>query len=152
MLLHGEGSRVFDCGVGGDQSRRDVSADQVIARLRGKFAKVAADFDEDKTVLVGVRNNGKREGVDALSSGRRDQLFLALRLAAIESHVANQGPIPVVVDDIVINFDDAAASATFKVLADLSTKTQVLFFTHHEHLIDRATAILGSAKFMAHTL
>ena len=118
----------------------------------GKFAKVAADFDEDKTVLVGVRNNGKREGVDALSSGRRDQLFLALRLAAIESHVANQGPIPVVVDDIVINFDDAAASATFKVLADLSTKTQVLFFTHHEHLIDRATAILGAAKFMAHTL
>jgi uncharacterized protein YhaN len=118
----------------------------------GKFVKVATDFDEDKTVLVGVRNNGKREGVEALSSGRRDQLFLALRLAAIESHVTNQGPIPVVVDDIVINFDDAAASATFKVLADLSTKTQVLFFTHHEHLLGRATAILGAEKFIAHSL
>ena len=45
----------------------------------GRFAKVATDFDEDMTILVGVRTNGKRETVGNLSSGTRDQLFLALR-------------------------------------------------------------------------
>lgn len=118
----------------------------------GRFAKVATDFDEDMTILVGVRANGKRETVGNLSSGTRDQLFLALRLAAIESHVGNQEPMPVVVDDIVINFDDASASATFKVLAELSKKTQVLFFTHHEHLLERAASAIGSGSFMAHKL
>ena len=118
----------------------------------GRFAKVATDFDEDITILVGVRANGKRETVGNLSSGTRDQLFLALRLAAIESHVGNQEPMPVVVDDIVINFDDASASATFKVLAELSKRTQVLFFTHHEHLLERAASAIGLESFMAHKL
>ncbi|MBZ0095667.1 MAG: hypothetical protein K8H75_09920, partial [Sulfuricella sp.] len=118
----------------------------------GRFAKVATDFDEDMTILVGVRPNGKRETVGNLSSGTRDQLFLALRLAAIESHVANQEPMPVVVDDIVINFDDASASATFRVLAELSRKTQVLFFTHHEHLLERAASAIGAGAFTAHKL
>ena len=118
----------------------------------GRFVKVATDFDEDMTILVGIRPNGKRETVGSLSSGTRDQLFLALRLAAIESHVAFQEPMPVVVDDIVINFDDAATGATFKVLAELSKKTQVLFFTHHEHLLERATSAIGAESFTAHKL
>jgi uncharacterized protein YhaN len=118
----------------------------------GRFAKVATDFAEDMTILVGVRPNGRRETVGNLSSGTRDQLFLALRLAAIESHVAHQEPMPVVVDDIVINFDDASASATFQVLAELSKKTQVLFFTHHEHLLERAADAIGATAFTAHRL
>ncbi len=118
----------------------------------GRFAKVATDFDEDMTILVGVRPNGRRETVGNLSSGTRDQLFLALRLAAIESHVARQEPMPVVVDDIVINFDDASASATFRVLAELSKKTQVLFFTHHEHLLSQAASAIGAANFAPHRL
>lgn len=118
----------------------------------GRFGKIATDFAEDMTILVGVRANGKRETVANLSSGTRDQLFLALRLAAIESHVTHQQPMPVVVDDIVINFDDASASATFKVLAELSQKTQVLFFTHHEHLLERAANAIGTESFVAHKL
>jgi len=128
-------------------------ASQVFATItNGRFVKVATDFDEDMTILVGVRPNGRRETVGNLSSGTRDQLFLALRLAAIESHVAHQEPMPVVVDDIVINFDDASASATFQVLAELSKKTQVLFFTHHEHLLELAASAIGRQAFTAHRL
>lgn len=118
----------------------------------GRFAKVATDFDEAMTILVAVRPNGQRVTVGNLSSGTRDQLFLALRLAAIEGHVGYQGPMPVVVDDIVINFDDASASATFQVLADLSRMTQVLFFTHHQHLLERAAGAIGAGAFVAHSL
>lgn len=128
-------------------------ASELFATITGRrFIRVVADYNEETKILMGVRANGKRETVGNLSSGTRDQLFLALRLAAIESHVANQEPMPVVVDDIVINFDDASASATFKVLAELSRKTQVLFFTHHEHLLERAARAVGADAFVAHSL
>jgi uncharacterized protein YhaN len=118
----------------------------------GRFARVATDFDESMTILVAVRPTGRREKVGSLSSGTRDQLFLALRLAAIERQVAGQGPMPLVVDDIVINFDDASAAATFRVLAGLSHRTQVLFFTHHQHLLERAAEAVGAGAFVAHRL
>ncbi|MFZ2855884.1 MAG: hypothetical protein WAZ34_17440, partial [Rhodocyclaceae bacterium] len=128
-------------------------ASELFARITGgRFVRVATDFSDEMTILVGVRPNGKRENVGNLSSGTRDQLFLALRLAAIERHVVDREPMPVVVDDIVINFDDASASATFEVLAELSHKTQVLFFTHHEHLLERAAGAIGAAAFSAHRL
>ena len=39
-------------------------------------------------------------------------------------------PLPFIVDDIVIQFDDARAAASLNVLAEVSKKTQVIFFTH----------------------
>jgi uncharacterized protein YhaN len=90
--------------------------------------------------------------MDQLSTGRRDQLFLALRLAAIEGHLENGEPLPVIVDDILIQFDDEAAAATFQVLADLSLRTQVLFLTHHEHLLDVARAAIGDAAYRVQRL
>jgi uncharacterized protein YhaN len=41
----------------------------------------------------------------------------------------------VIVDDLLVQFDDARALATLEVLAELATRTQVLFFTHHQHLV-----------------
>jgi len=46
--------------------------------------------------------------------------------------------LPLVLDDILINFDDLRAKATFEVLGKLSQKTQVLFFTHHTRLVEIA--------------
>jgi len=46
--------------------------------------------------------------------------------------------MPFIVDDILIRFDDDRARATLEVLADLSKKTQVLFFTHHARLAELA--------------
>ncbi len=69
-----------------------------------------------------------------MSDGTRDQLYLALRLAAIEHHVETVSPCPVILDDILINADNARASAALRVLRNLASRTQVLFFTHHRHL------------------
>jgi uncharacterized protein YhaN len=45
-------------------------------------------------------------------------------------------PLPFVVDDILLRFDDERSMATLKVLGELSRKTQVIFFTHHRHLVE----------------
>lgn len=118
----------------------------------GRYTSVVIDYDEERQILKAVRADGKRLSMEELSTGRRDQLFLALRLAAIEGHLENGEALPVIVDDILIQFDDEAAAATFKVLADLSQRTQVLFLTHHEHLLEVAQAAIGEAAYKPHRL
>jgi uncharacterized protein YhaN len=46
--------------------------------------------------------------------------------------------MPFVVDDILIKFDDGRARAALELLAELSRRTQVIFFTHHRHLVEIA--------------
>lgn len=111
----------------------------------GRFAGLHTDFEErgggDEPVLVGVRAAGGRVRVEAMSEGTRDQLYLALRLATLEKYLAHAEPLPFVVDDILINFDDQRSAATLRVLAELSRKTQVILFTHHERLKEMAGAM-----------
>ena len=70
----------------------------------------------------------------SLSEGSGDQLYLALRLASLETYLENHEPIPLVADDILIQFDNCRATAALQALADLSRCTQIILFTHHEHV------------------
>ena len=81
-----------------------------------------------------------------MSEGTVDQLYLALRVAAVEDAVRSGARLPFLADDLFINFDDRRAAAGFKVLAELARTTQVLFFTHHDHLADVANRALSPAK------
>ncbi len=111
----------------------------------GSFAAVETDFDEaDQPVLVGVRPGGERLRVEAMSTGTRDQLYLALRLATLDQDLAGPEPLPFVVDDILIQFDDRRAQATLEALADFSARTQVILFTHHARVVEQARAVPGA--------
>jgi uncharacterized protein YhaN len=111
-----------------------------------RYAGLATDFDErDEPVLAGVRADGRSVRVEGMSDGTRDQLYLALRLATLERYLAHAEPLPFVVDDILVNFDDARSAATLAVLAELARKTQVILFTHHAHLCELAAG-LDAAK------
>jgi uncharacterized protein YhaN len=57
-----------------------------------------------------------------------------------------------VVDDILLNFDDLRATAALGALAELSRRTQVLFFTHHRHIIDLARTHLPREVVFVHEL
>ena len=87
-----------------------------------------------------------------MSSGTRDQLFLALRLATLESRLETREPMPFIVDDILINFDDDRTKATLKVLADLSKKNQVILFTHHRQIVEEASQMKGEGTIQIHKL
>jgi uncharacterized protein YhaN len=89
------------------------------------------------------RPNGERLSPDQLSDGTRDHLWLALRIAVIEHHLDRGIVAPVVFDDVLVNMDDTWAAALFRVLRTLAQRTQVVMFTHHQHLEDVARATLG---------
>lgn len=111
----------------------------------GEFERLAVDFDDkDQPRLVGVRTGTSAlVPITGLSTGTADQLYLALRIAALELHLESRPALPFVADDLFVHFDDARAEAGFRVLADLSKRTQVLFFTHHEHLVEIAARAIG---------
>ena len=116
-------------------------AGDLFARMTlGAFDRLRADYDEKGSpILVGIRAGSNTQvTVQGMSDGTADQLYLALRLAGLEQYLADNEPIPFVVDDILLRFDDERALATLGVLAELASKTQVLFFTHHHHLIELA--------------
>ena len=117
------------------------------------FEGVRADFDDhDNPVLVGVRMGGEEVRVEGMSDGTTDQLYLALRLASLETYLKKNEPMPFIVDDILIRFDDKRAMAALQVLAELSTKTQVIFFTHHQHLVELAETNIDSSILFKHSL
>lgn len=104
----------------------------------GSFTRLEADLDDDgRPLLVGVRG-AERVVVEGMSDGARDQLYLSLRLASIERHFERAEPMPIVLDDILVNFDEGRAEAAVGLLAELGQKWQVLLLTHHAHVADMA--------------
>jgi uncharacterized protein YhaN len=93
-----------------------------------------------------------RAPVEQMSEGTRDQLYLALRLAALDQQLGRAEPLPLIVDDLFINFDDRRSAAGFEALAEIAQKTQVIFFTHHRHLVDLAQKTLPREQWSLQVL
>ena len=87
-----------------------------------------------------------------MSEGTADQLYLALRLAALEVRRASHPQMPLVLDDALITSDDERAANILRALARFAAGGQVMIFTHHRHLLDVARAALGEQAFVAHQL
>jgi uncharacterized protein YhaN len=109
----------------------------------GSFQKLSVDYDQTTPTLDGMRPNGALVGIAGMSDGSRDQLFLALRLAALELHLQTAHAMPFIADDLFINFDDGRSEAGLRALAELAEKTQVIFLSHHEHFVERVRTVFG---------
>lgn len=102
----------------------------------GSFEALRTDYDESgREVLVGVRPDGGVLTVDGMSEGTRDQLYLALRLGTLGHWFEGHEPIPFIVDDVLLTFDDDRALAALEGLVAIAKHAQVLMFTHHEHIV-----------------
>jgi len=102
--------------------------------------------------LSAIYSGGEERSVPQLSDGTRDQLYFALRLAAIEEALGRNGPMPVVLDDVLVNFDDNRARAALRCLAALAASSQVLLFTHHRHVLSLAEEVLAPEQLTVHEL
>ncbi|MBX7166322.1 MAG: AAA family ATPase [Pirellulales bacterium] len=118
----------------------------------GSFAGLRTEIDEDEEVIVGVRPDGTWLTVEGMSEGTADQLFLALRLASVRAWAEEHEPIPLALDDILVNFDDRRSAAALLALAELSDHVQVVFFTHHAHLVELARQHVAPERVFVHEL
>jgi uncharacterized protein YhaN len=119
----------------------------------GSYANLRDELDDGgKSILLGVRPNDEEVSVDGMSDGARDQLYLSLRLATLEQHLDKGEPMPFIVDDILIGFDDNRTKVCLEVLAELAASTQVLLFTHHRRVLELADALKAKAEIFTHEL
>jgi uncharacterized protein YhaN len=82
-----------------------------------------------------------------MSDGTQDQLYLSLRLAALELYLESHEPMPLILDDLLITYDDARAAALLRQLTSTARLTQVIVFTHHRHLRELCEETLGKGQF-----
>jgi uncharacterized protein YhaN len=98
-----------------------------------RYQRVWTPLGED--VLYVDDESGHSLPVQALSRGTREQLFLSLRLALANSYARRGAMLPLILDDVLVNFDAKRAKAAANVLKEFaSVGHQLMVFTCHEHV------------------
>ena len=99
----------------------------------GRYHRIWAPLGED--FLCIDDEYGQTFRVEQLSGGTREQLFLAIRFALVREFARRGVELPIVMDDLFVNFDQERTDAAADCLIELAGEgQQVLFFTCHEHL------------------
>lgn len=83
-------------------------------------------------LLLSVREQGEAQprGLLSLSAGTLDELYLCLRLALCES-LFDEEPVPILLDDALVNYDDARAARMLTLLREMARERQIVLFTCH---------------------
>lgn len=118
----------------------------------GVFEGLQIDSEDGSQELLVRCHDGRTLRVTELSTGTADQLFLAIRLAWIEEYLHQHPPFPLVLDDVLVQFDDERTRYALEVLGELSRRTQILCFTHHEHLKELVEQTLDPDQYEIHSL
>lgn len=106
----------------------------------GRYRRVLQDPQSDGAILV-EPETGPPLGPDALSRGTAEQLYLAMRLGLVADYGARRARLPVIVDDVFVNFDPERARAMAHAFLDLSPDHQVMMFTCHPWVVETFHAI-----------
>jgi len=100
----------------------------------GRYERILRSTEEDGVVLVG--SDGKAKLPEHLSRGAVEQLYLCLRLGLAEEFSRRTESIPLVMDDVLVNFDDRRRQVTAELLVEFSRRHQVLLFTCHPEVVE----------------
>lgn len=98
-----------------------------------RYRRVWASLNEQRLRVEDA--HGKSFTVEQLSNGTREQLFLAIRMALVSAFRRRGIELPLVLDDIVANFDQTRTEAAVETLQEFAEQGhQVMFFTCHMHI------------------
>ncbi|MFQ5671624.1 MAG: AAA family ATPase [Nitrospinales bacterium] len=110
------------------------AAENIFSRVTGgRYNKIFKPLDKDEILID--NESGQRRGVVEMSRGTREQLYLAMRLGLIEEYEKRSEPLPVIMDDVLVNFDDERALSLMKILKAFAATRQVIVLScHHQSL------------------
>ena len=104
----------------------------------GRYSEVRQRSDGQG--LLAMPQAGGPKQPDELSRGTQEQLYLALRLGLAASYGDRVAALPLVLDDVAVNFDPARQARLLEVLGTFAAEPgrQALFFTCHPSLAQAA--------------
>jgi uncharacterized protein YhaN len=130
----------------------DTRQPAVIAEASSSFARITAGAyerilqDESGESLLVVDRDGQRKRPEELSRGTAEQLYLCLRLALASEFSRRAESLPLIMDDVLVNFDPVRARAVAQELARFSEQRQILIFTCHPMTAQLLTEVAPGAK------
>jgi uncharacterized protein YhaN len=130
-------------------------AGSYLSRLtQGRFTELRADGEGTDRSLVVVGANDTDYQTTELSEGTASQLYLALSLAGVleveqEGRQAGQETVPIMLDDVLMAFDDERAASALDLLAEIGEEQQIVLFTHHAAVKQQAGSIAGAARVIS---
>ncbi|MBY6200539.1 AAA family ATPase [Maritalea mobilis] len=126
-----------------------AAAERAFARMTdGEWPRLEAQPAGAGERLVGLKN-GHPVAADAMSTGTRGQLYLALRVAGHADFITRYGALPFLTDDILETFDDTRAAAALSLTAEMGRTGQAIMFTHHRHLVDLGREVIPDLHVVA---
>jgi uncharacterized protein YhaN len=111
----------------------------------GGYVRVERPLADDQPLVV-YRDTGEPLEPSQLSTGTREQLYLAIRLAYVLHYCSQAEPLPIVMDDVLANFDDDRARRTLQALGEVAERVQVILFTCHPHVVGLARDVFPSLR------
>ena len=109
------------------------SAENLFNQITG-YRRIIKTIDQDEVLIENDRH--QRKGVLEMSRGTREQLYLAMRFGLINEYETRSEPLPAVMDDIFVNFDDERDERIIKILSKFSQQRQVLVLTCHQRSLE----------------
>lgn len=115
----------------------------------GQYARIWTRLIGEE-LLVDNRNKETLR-VELLSRGTREAVYLALRLALVSAYARRGAILPMVLDDVLVNFDAERARAAAKVLREFAASGyQILMFTCHDHFRDLFHDLDADVRILPH--
>ena len=116
---------------------RDAIGDLLASMTDGKYTEVQASLDDRENFLV-KRDSGQLVETSQLSTGTREVLYLAIRLAYVKHYCRDNESLPLVLDDVLVNCDETRAKHTLESLISVAERNQlqVLLLTCHQRTVD----------------
>ena len=108
---------------------------------RGGYDELLISRDLTISVRIPQTNRLNENPEKALSKGTVDQVYLALRLALVQSITETGKSVPMLLDDPFANYDDARLENTMRLIADIGNTNQVLLFTCREDVVRAAELV-----------
>jgi len=121
-------------------------AGEILSQITGGEYKEILLSDEltQANFKAKLKDDTLQETVDILSRGTREQLFIAVRISRIQ---AIQPPLPVILDDSLVNFDTNHLNQAIEIINNLSQTHQIFVLTCHPELVKYIAYKNGSAQY-----
>ncbi|HEY2887288.1 MAG TPA: AAA family ATPase [Candidatus Limnocylindrales bacterium] len=117
------------------------AAEELLAAWTGgRYVRILAPLGRQVQELM--RGDGTTVPLGGLSTGTAQQLYLALRFGLVDHFARQAESLPIVMDDILVNFDPVRAERAARSIEDLATRHQVLYFSCHPGTPLRATTTI----------
>jgi uncharacterized protein YhaN len=111
------------------------SAETLFSQITdGNYPRIIKTIDQDEVLIENELH--QRKGALEMSRGTREQLYLAMRFGLIDEYETRSEPLPAVMDDVFVNFDDERDENIIEILNQFGKQRQVIVLTCHQRSLE----------------